>query len=52
MAEQTIKFDISGMHCVNCAATIERRLREVKGITSVRINFSTAPAWSAMIHML
>ncbi|WP_347273561.1 heavy metal translocating P-type ATPase [Candidatus Kuenenia sp.] len=42
MAEQTIKFDISGMHCVNCAATIERRLREVKGITSVRVNFSTA----------
>ncbi|GJQ49377.1 MAG: cation-translocating P-type ATPase [Candidatus Kuenenia stuttgartiensis] len=42
MAEQTIKFDISGMHRVNCAATIERRLREVKGITSVRVNFSTA----------
>ncbi|MBM4055791.1 MAG: cadmium-translocating P-type ATPase [Planctomycetes bacterium] len=42
MAEQTIKFDISGMNCVNCAATIERKLREVKGIKSVRVNFSNA----------
>ncbi len=25
MPEQTIKFDIAGMHCVNCAMTIERR---------------------------
>ncbi|MCF6147626.1 MAG: heavy metal translocating P-type ATPase [Candidatus Kuenenia sp.] len=42
MAEQTIKFDISGMHCVNCASTIERKLKGVKGIKSVRVNFSNA----------
>lgn len=42
MAEQTIKFNISGMHCVNCAATIERRLKDLKGVRSVRINFSNA----------
>jgi P-type Cu+ transporter len=41
MAEQTIKFDITGMHCVNCAMTIERKLKEVKGLKSVRVNFST-----------
>ena len=40
MAEQTIKFTISGMHCVNCAMTIERRLKDLQGIKSVRVNFS------------
>lgn len=30
------------MHCVNCAMTIERRLKEFQGIKSVRINFSRA----------
>ncbi|NUO09163.1 MAG: copper-translocating P-type ATPase [Candidatus Brocadia sp.] len=42
MAEQTIKFDISGMSCVNCAMTIERRLKDLQGIKSARINFSSA----------
>ncbi len=42
MAEQTIKFNISGMHCVNCATTIERRLKDLKGVRSVRVNFSNA----------
>ena len=42
MAEQTIKFTISGMHCVNCAMTIERRIKDLKGIKSVRVNFSSA----------
>ncbi|MGQ3685481.1 MAG: heavy metal translocating P-type ATPase [Candidatus Loosdrechtia sp.] len=41
MGEQTIKFNIAGMHCVNCATTIERRLKEVNGLKSVRVNFST-----------
>ncbi|TVM04066.1 MAG: copper-translocating P-type ATPase [Candidatus Brocadia sp. WS118] len=42
MSEQTIKFDITGMHCVNCAMTIERRLKDLQGIKSVRINFPRA----------
>ncbi|GAB61234.1 MAG: copper-translocating P-type ATPase [Candidatus Jettenia sp.] len=41
MAEQTIKFDITGMHCANCAITIERKLKDVKGIKSIRVNFSS-----------
>ena len=28
------------MHCVNCAVTIERRLKDFQGIKSVRVNFS------------
>ncbi len=42
MAEQTIKFDITGMHCVNCAMNIERRLKDFKGIKFVRVNFSNS----------
>ena len=42
MSEQTIKFTITGMHCVNCALTIERRLKDLQGIKSVRVNFSSA----------
>ncbi len=42
MTEQTIKFDITGMHCVNCSMTIERKLKDLEGIKSVRINFSRA----------
>src|SRR3989304_3750960 len=42
MAEQTIKFTITGMHCVNCALTIERRLKDLQGIKSVQVNFSSA----------
>ena len=42
VAEQTIKFTITGMHCVNCALMIERRLKDLQGIKSVRVNFSSA----------
>lgn len=42
MPEQTIKFDIIGMHCVNCAMTIERKLKDLEGVKSARINFSRA----------
>ena len=40
MADQTIKIDITGMHCANCSVTIERKLKELKGIKSILINFS------------
>lgn len=42
MADQTIKFDITGMHCVNCAMNIERRLKDFKGIKFIRVNFSNS----------
>ena len=42
MNEQIVKFNIAGIHCVNCAKTIERKLKDSKGIVSVRVNFSTA----------
>ena len=42
MNEQIVKFNIAGMHCVNCAKTIETKLKDSEGIISVRVNFSTA----------
>ncbi len=29
------------MHCVNCAQTIERKLKDLQGIKSVRVNFAS-----------
>jgi Cu2+-exporting ATPase/Cu+-exporting ATPase len=34
-------YKIKGMHCASCAAIIEKKLREVSEIESVRVNFAT-----------
>jgi Cu+-exporting ATPase len=34
------RFDIAGMNCANCAATIEKRLRKVEGVEDVAVNFA------------
>ncbi len=34
-------FAISGMHCANCAAGIEKGLRETSGIVTAMVNFAT-----------
>jgi Cu+-exporting ATPase len=34
------RFDIAGMNCANCAATIEKRLRQVEGVEEVAVNFA------------
>jgi Cu+-exporting ATPase len=34
-------FTISGMHCANCAARIEKGLRETAGIITAMVNFAT-----------
>lgn len=35
---------ISGMHCVNCARTIEKSIGKVKGVKSVAVNFAADSA--------
>lgn len=35
------KFDINGMTCTACAATIERQLSKMDGVSSVAVNFAT-----------
>ncbi len=40
-----IALVISGMHCVSCARTIEDRLKKLKGITKVNVNFASEKAY-------
>jgi Cu+-exporting ATPase len=37
---QLERFDIAGMTCANCAATIEKRLHQVEGVEEVAVNFA------------
>jgi len=39
-----ISIKISGMHCASCAATIEKSLRNLKGVKSANVNFATERA--------
>ena len=34
------KFDVTGMSCVNCAASVERALSDTEGIRSASVNFA------------
>ncbi|MFO7831480.1 MAG: heavy metal translocating P-type ATPase [Desulfuromonadaceae bacterium] len=36
----TARFDIAGMNCANCAATIEKQVRALDGVTEVAVNFA------------
>src|SRR5512146_826557 len=38
---QRTTFQISGMHCANCAARIEKSLAEADGVTTAVVNFAT-----------
>ncbi|MCX8202557.1 MAG: heavy metal translocating P-type ATPase [Candidatus Micrarchaeota archaeon] len=40
-----ITFVISGMHCVNCARTIERNVKRLKGIKNATVNFASDTAY-------
>ena len=39
-AAQRLHFAIRGMHCANCAGTIEKKLRTVPGILAARVSFA------------
>ncbi len=40
-AMEKLNLSISGMHCANCATTIERELRGMSGISECRVNLAT-----------
>lgn len=42
MKKETIQ--ISGMHCASCANTIEKTLKEQKGVKTAQVNFATQKA--------
>jgi Cu+-exporting ATPase len=44
MATEQITLPILGMTCANCAATVERNVKKVAGVTEVSVNFSTDKA--------
>ncbi len=39
-ATSEIRLGVVGMTCVNCAATIERQLKKLDGVTEATVNFA------------
>jgi Cu+-exporting ATPase len=44
MSEKKASLPITGMHCANCAFTVERSLKKADGISDVAVNFATEKA--------
>ena len=44
MAIKKIVLQISGMHCMSCAQTIEKALKNLNGVLNANVNFSAAKA--------
>jgi Cu+-exporting ATPase len=44
MAEKDINIPVLGMHCANCALTIERSVKKLPGVKSASVNFATEEA--------
>ena len=42
--QAAMKLRVLGMHCANCAVTIEKALRRVKGVKRASVNFATGEA--------
>jgi len=46
-AHQQLVFVVRGMHCANCAQTLEKKLSSLPGVASARVNFADE---SATLH--
>ena len=44
MSEQRVTLPITGMHCANCVATVERSLKKAGGVSDAVVNFATEQA--------
>ncbi len=44
MAEKQITLPVTGMHCANCANTVERSVKKLDGTLDVVVNFATEHA--------
>ncbi len=50
MTEKQVTLPITGMNCVNCAATVEKVLNKMQpGVVSARVNFATEQAQIAYL---
>ncbi len=44
MSEKRIELPITGMHCANCANTVERNLKKLDGVREAVVNYATERA--------
>jgi Cu+-exporting ATPase len=44
MSEQRVTLPVTGMHCANCVATVERSLKKAEGVSDAAVNFATEQA--------
>ena len=44
-ASRTVTIRIEGMHCQNCAASLEKKLKATAGVQAVRVSFEKKEAW-------
>lgn len=41
----TVTIRVEGMHCGNCASSIEKKLKATAGVQDVRVSFEKKEAW-------
>jgi copper chaperone CopZ len=44
-ASTTVTIRIEGMHCKNCAASIQKKLKVTDGVEEVRVSFPKKEVW-------
>ena len=44
-AGATVTIKIEGMHCGNCASSVEKKLKATEGVEEVRVSFPKKEAW-------
>ncbi|HWR92962.1 MAG TPA: copper ion binding protein, partial [Desulfobacterales bacterium] len=44
MPTQTLQIPVTGMTCANCAATVERVLKKLPGVSAASVNFASEQA--------
>ena len=44
-ATRTVTIRVEGMHCQNCAASLEKKLKATAGVQAVRVSFAKKEAW-------
>ena len=44
-AGSTATIRIEGMHCKNCSASVEKKLKATEGVEDLRVSFEKKEAW-------
>jgi len=44
-ATRTVTIRVEGMHCQNCAGSLEKKLKATAGVQAVRVSFEKKEAW-------